>query len=77
MAPHINAAQRRALWVLNKACTSSGSLQHASAVSALLCSTMGTAPGEPIKNGRCAGDSCSGSYPPKASELDITDGEIL
>lgn len=41
----------------------SGSLRYASAVTALLCSTKGTAPGEPIKSVRCAGDSCSGRSP--------------
>lgn len=42
---------------------SCGSLQHASTVTALLCSTKGTAPGEPIKSVRCAGDSCSSCSP--------------
>lgn len=41
----------------------SGSLRHASTVTALLCSTKGTAPGEPIKSVRCAGDSCSSRSP--------------
>lgn len=43
-----------------------GSLRHASAVTAPLCSTKGTAPGEPIKSVRCAGDSCSIRSPEKA-----------
>lgn len=35
------------------------SRRHASTVSALLCPTKATAPREPIKSVRCAGDSCS------------------
>lgn len=43
MELHINAAQRLALWVLNKACVSSASLQRASTVSALY--STGDCPG--------------------------------
>lgn len=55
-------------WVLIWARMSCGSLHHASAVSALLCFATGTAPGEPIKIVRHAGDSCPDSNPhPNAS----------
>lgn len=56
---------------------SSGFLHHASAVSTLLCFTTGTAPGEPIKIVRKAGDSCyDGSFPPThASKCHIPDGK--
>lgn len=56
------AAQRLLHWVL-KACMGSGCLRHASTLTALLCSTKGTAPGEPIKSVLCVGDSCSSHSP--------------
>lgn len=61
-----------AMWVLIWSCTSSGSLHHASAVSALLSFTTGTAPGEPIRIVRHAGDSCSHSKPHPLHPLPTT-----